>query len=204
MGDLDMAKLLSSQTKVPLENVNLSGLKSFGMVMRKQNPVSLAPGGAKFNPQMPFLLGPLIQNPNSFENFRFREASQVSGITKDGKPFQDSGEWYIEVESINENFEPEGYTGPATFPSVMRYVRKAAGFRNSPRATFMAFDEMRLWFNTKPNISVPKIEIKTKLADLSAAMGSSGGTMSSIGSMGDAIFEGVTITLNIREHTQLK
>lgn len=199
-GNVSVAQLFGEPEGVVYKNEDMSQYKNFGKVQRKRNPAELIPDTATFNPPRPSFLGPIIQNPDEYKDFVFKEASQVQGLTKDGQSFQGAGEWFIKVLDVGASFRPEGYTGPLDFNSVIVWEIKGTGFENTPRGSFMAFESMVYHFNVKPQLSIPQIEIKTKLSEVAGSLGASGGI---IKSLGDMLFSGVTITLRLREHNPL-
>lgn len=199
LGNMDVATLFGGKANVAKRNDDMKRFPYFGKIVRAQNPASLGPGLAIFNPPKPSLIGPLIQDASVYEDFVMREPSQVQGVSKAGENYQSAGEWFIQVHAINQTHRPETYTGSLQFDKVIKWEIKAAGFDNAPKMEFMAFESMTFFWNTNP-IAVPEIQIKTKLSDLPTSNGVGGG---GLGGIGDMIFSGITIQISLIEHNPI-
>jgi len=193
MGEVDLAKMFSAGEKPQLQDEDLSRYSGWGKVVREQNPTQPVQGHPVFTPPRPAQLGPLVQDTKDFDGFIFKESSIARGISKDGQPFQSQGTWFMQVHEVGGTVAPDGYTGPLEFNDVMKWEIKAAGFNGLAKSEVKGFESMTIWYNTRP-ISVPKVVIQSKLADI---------MQGSLATVSDLIFSGATITLNLREHQPL-
>ncbi len=193
MGEVDLAKMFSVGDQPQLQSEDLSRYPRWGKVVREQNPLQPVKGHPVFTPPRPSQLGPIIQDSRDFDGFIFKEQSMARGISKEGQPFQSHGTWFMQVHETGSSVMPDGYTGPLQFNDIMKWEIKAAGFEGLAKSEVKGFESMTIWYNVRP-ISVPKVVIKSKLADI---------MQGSLASVSDLIFSGATITLNLREHQPL-
>lgn len=196
MGNMDLKNFFGGD---PIEekNEDMKNFPGYGKIVRSQNPVALTKEKPQFSPPKPAMIGPVIQDPSSFANFRFTENSTVSGIDKiTGANFNASGQWTVQVLETNGSYRPERFQGTQKFNSIVKWEMRAIGFDGAPKASIKAFTSQTYWFNTDP-IAIPRIEIDTSLKELMPQS-----TSSSI-NLGDKFFKGVYVILDLIDYIPL-
>ncbi len=192
IGERDLASMLGGAIG-PFVKTDMKNFPEFGKIVRSSNSVDIKLG-AQFTPPRLERIGPLIQDPTIFKDYEYREATSFSFVNKDNKRIDGKGEWLVKVFEINSTVVPEGYTGTEKFDNVIRWEIRLEGVdEDISKGDIRAFDSMMYYFNVQP-IRVPRILIKTKLKDVMP------GGLSKIG---DVIFKGITIDLNLREWSPL-
>jgi hypothetical protein len=164
--------------------VDVTKYPQAGRFTRKANPKPGAQGAA-FDPPRPSLLGPLIQRPDEFKDYRYVEQSRVTVVSPQGT-VQDQGAFLIQVLNVGTSFTPEG--SGKTYDQIIHWEISASGFANIQKGSVGVFERSEYWQNVRP-ISIPQIKFYTKLSQLFS------GGMSAIG---DAFLGPVTITISLK------
>jgi hypothetical protein len=184
VGEKDVAEMLGTE-ETPREDLDPSLHPESGKIGRKANPVAGGPG-ARFDPPMPFIIGPLIQNPQEFAGYRYQETSSVTYSGPEGQ-VQDSGAFLIEVLGVGESLTT---SSGLTYDNIIHWQVTASGFNQVPRGKADIFQKKEWWWNTRP-ISIPKLSMVARLSDL---MPDEEGL---IATLGDSILGNVTITISL-------
>jgi hypothetical protein len=184
VGEKDIAEMLGTE-ETPREELDPSLYPEPGKISRKSNPISGGPG-ARFDPPMPFIIGPLIQNPQEFAGYRYQETSTVNYSGPEGQ-IQDSGAFLFEVLGVGESLTT---SSGISFDNIIHWQVTASGFNQVPRGKADIFQKKEWWWNTRP-ISIPKLSMVARLSDLMP------GEQGLMATLGDAFLGNVTITISL-------
>lgn len=169
---------------------NNAGISSDGKVLSIGNIAS-----ADFSPPRPFVLGPIIQNPEQYRNFTRETTHDVSYVDKEtGQRGQARGTFRINVlmdgDKVLTTYGNK-YVGENAFTSALHWTLTSDGF-NIPAKYGLTFKKWEWVINTKP-IMIPKISITGRLSDFITGQGA--GT-------GDAITGELTINLVVTSYSK--
>lgn len=189
--DVDMSKLLGSA------NGGSGGVLSDGKKVTSDGKVLRVSsvGNATFNPPRPLLMGPVVQDVNSFQGFSEEKAYAVQTVNPNASA---SGTIRVEVEGINESYKPATYAGPLVFNKIMRWKLTTTGFDGIAKAGALLFDSMEFYWNINP-IAIPRMVIESNLTELTKGT-VIGGNTSAISAVGDALLGKLTIELILTRH----
>ncbi len=119
--------------------------------------------GTSFDPPRPMLLGPIVQDPTIYKNFKQTTQHTLSGKDPEtGAAVGGSGAFKINVidhkTTYKNNFVEE------EFDSILHWEITTTGFKGVPAKSGLVFDRMEWLWNTRP-IMIPKISITGRLSD---------------------------------------
>jgi hypothetical protein len=145
-------------------------------------------GKATFDPPRPFFLGPLVQNPADYKDFKLTVPETVTVNDPEANvSLSGTGQFDVEVLSVGEKYSNQ--LSPANkFDNVMRWAISSSGFDGVPAKYGLLYKKMEWYWNTQP-LMIPKIVIS---GDLAAFIGSGGSGISRL--VGD-----VTISLSVKD-----
>jgi hypothetical protein len=147
-------------------------------------------GKATFDPPRPFFLGPLVQNPDDYKDFKLTVPETVTVNDPEANvSLSGTGQFDVEVLSVGGKYSNE--LSPANkFNNVMRWAISSSGFDGVPTKYGLLYKKMEWYWNTQP-LMIPKIVIS---GDLAAFIGSSSGGSGISRLVGD-----VTISLSVKD-----
>lgn len=148
------AAMLAKDFDIPKEKLDPKAFAQAGYIVRKPNPVQGQPG-PRFNPPRPSLIGPIVQNAETFKGFNYTEQSLVGGTTFAGQPIQDVGVFQVEVYEVGGTYT-SSENPELVYNNVINWHMAATGFTGAHRSDTGVFDDQEFWFNTNP-IAIPKI-----------------------------------------------
>lgn len=190
VGKIELGKFFISPSEFePLDGTKYDGAEYFS---RMPNPAA-GSQGAFFTPPRPMVLGPIIQDPNFYNNYRYVDAkdTHVRLVTPQGTVESD-GKFLIEVKNINTSFQPQGST--TRYENVIEWEMRTSGFMNFPKMQANLADRWEWWWRVKP-ISIPQMKLHTTLGQLMPGQ--------PLSKLGDAFFGPVIITLSLVDESRL-
>ena len=121
-------------------------------------------GGVEFEPPRPFLLGPIIRNPDRYKGLRQTTTHSVTGKAGDA-PVSGSGKFTIEVLETKGTFTPSSTTSIKPFTNILHWQMLSSGFENISAINGFLYKKVEWWYSTSP-IMIPKISILGSFGDL--------------------------------------
>ncbi len=119
--------------------------------------------GAKFNPPRPFILGPVIQNPEKYRGFSRSYPSTVTGKNPStGKTISANGSFDVTV--INPKTDYSYPEKSIKLDNVIHWKITKSGFNDVPATMGLLFSEMEWYYSYLP-ILIPMIKIKGQISD---------------------------------------
>ena len=164
-----------------------------GIIQRSANPKA-GTEGSHFDPPMPFILGPIVQNPDLLKNYRHSEASTLRVISPSGYSMDTTGSFTIDVVNHSETVTAD-LTGEV-YDNVIHWRNTSSGFQNVIKADHKIFDQWDWWWRPRP-ISIVKMEMRTTLGELVDPQ--EAGSMGSLLGIGDAMFGTIIISWKLKE-----
>ena len=147
-------------------------------------------GKATFNPPRPFFIGPVVQDPTIYKDFKLTVPETVTVNDPDANvSLTGQGQFDVEVLSVGGTYSND-LSAANQFNNVMRWTISKSGFDGVPTKYGLLFKKMEWYWNTQP-LMIPKIVI---FGDLSGFIGSNGGTSGINQLVGD-----VTISLSVKD-----
>ncbi len=195
IGQLDLGKMMPAEEELEeLTPAMLKSYKGYGQIARLPNPRSRK---YTFQPPLPIIIGPLIQDAGTFADFKFAESSSVIFSDPNASVKSAAGEIRYEVLEHHTNFPMTNRK--YTFENVIHYKRTVTGFDGVPdRGQLMLYEEMQFWYNTQP-VAIPQIVIT---ASPSQVAGLSIDPI--IATIGDLFLGKLTIVMSLKEHTEIE
>lgn len=115
--------------------------------------------GAEFDPPRPFLIGPVVQNPDKYKGFTQHTDHQATASSGSG-----SGSFDIKVEDVQTTLDNKFIKGD--FKNVMYWTIAADGFDGiKKKSEGLIFRKIEWFWNTNP-IMIPRVVIYGELGDL--------------------------------------
>jgi hypothetical protein len=119
--------------------------------------------GTDFDPPRPMLLGPIVQDPSIYKNFKQTTQHTLSGKDAEtGAAISGTGSFKINVldekTTYKNNFIDE------EFENILHWEITSSGFKDIPARSGLVFDRMEWLWNTRP-IMIPKLSITGRLSD---------------------------------------
>lgn len=121
-------------------------------------------GGVEFDPPRPFLLGPIIRNPDRYKGLRQTTKHTVTGKTGDAS-LSGSGKFTIEVLETKGTFTPSSTSSIKPFKNILHWQMLSSGFENISAINGFLYKKVEWWYSTSPTM-VPKISILGSFGDL--------------------------------------
>lgn len=145
---------------------------------------------ADFEPARPMLLGPIVQDPTKFKNFKKTTNHTLTGKNiQTGNSISGSGSFTIEVLDHQTTYKNKFIEDE--FKNVLHWRMTSSGFKDIPAQTGLVFKRWEWVWNTRP-IMIPKISITGRLSDFIKGEGA-GNT--------DALVGELQIDLIVKDYT---
>lgn len=157
--DLDLASMLQAAATNGQENQKPAELLEHDGYVLQIGKV----GEATYDPPRPFVLGPVIQDPEKYRGFSREYQTRVKGKSKlTGKTYDAAGAFKVTVMNHHTDYKwPEKNIN---LENVIRWKIQKAGFDGVPPTFGMLFKEMEWYFSYRP-ILIPVIRIKGNISD---------------------------------------
>lgn len=153
-------------------------------------------GDTVYNPYLPDLIGPVIQDPRSYSDID--ETTNLTVWTKDkkGQQIESSGSVHIKVIKVygkGDYYRPEGYF--ESFDEVIHYHINATGFDKLPNKSDVGlYEKFEYHWSTQP-IAILNVHIEGPVKDFEDSKFR--------GFAGNILFGGgIVIDLVLKEHVQ--
>lgn len=157
--DLDLASMLQAAAVD-----DQGGQKPADLIEHDGHVLSIGKvGEATFDPPRPFVLGPVIQDPEKYRGFSREYQTRVKGSSKlTGKSYDAPGAFKVTV--INSRTDYKWPEKNINLENVIHWKLQKAGFEGVPPTFGMLFKEMEWYFSYRP-ILIPVIRIKGNISD---------------------------------------
>lgn len=121
--------------------------------------------GADFDPPRPFLLGPIVQNPDKYKGYKKSFPTTLRGKSAEGEPIEKRGTFHVEVTNHHTSYSNAAIKdNPDKLDSIIKWKMTAEGFEGVPANVGLPVQSMEFEYNTRP-LMLPHIIIKGRLAD---------------------------------------
>lgn len=118
--------------------------------------------GVHFNPARPFILNPIITNPQKYQGFKSTIKTIATGRNLQGKTVSTPGNMTIEVHETGIPFTSSA--NQQKFDNVIHWSITNEGFKGLPQLVGMLYSRMDYWWAIPFNI--PRIRVVTDDSDL--------------------------------------
>lgn len=114
-------------------------------------------GNTTFTPSRPFILGPVVQDPQKYLNYHEEKDYTATVTAADGTTKSYSGKIAVQVLEINAKFKPEQMD--QELDRVIKWQMSASGFDGLDHGGAFAFPKYEMWWNTRP-LAIVKLIIE--------------------------------------------
>lgn len=157
--DLDLASMLQAAA-----TEGDGGQKAADLIEHDGYVLSIGKiGEATYDPPRPFVLGPVIQDPEKYRGFSRVYQTRVKGKSKlTGQTYDAPGAFKVSV--VNNKTDYKWPDKNINLENVIHWKIQKAGFDGIPPTFGMLFTEMEWHFSYRP-ILIPVIRIKGNISD---------------------------------------